>query len=89
MLLHVTLTGTLRMFTPQDCLVHAEYCEKLAAQAGLERERAHLREIAVKWRWLAQAFAERLAGAEPTRPQGFGPAITPRPRRQLDEGDGP
>jgi DnaJ-domain-containing protein 1 len=75
------------MVTPRDCLVHAEYCEKLAAQAGLERERARLREIAVKWRWLAQAFEDRLAGAEPTRPQGFGPAITPRPRRQPDDGD--
>lgn len=75
------------MVTPRDCLVHAEYCEKLAAQAGLERERVRLKEIATKWRWLAQAFEDRLAGAEPTRPQGFGPAITPRPRRQQGEGD--
>jgi len=78
------------MLTPLDCLEHAEYCEKLAAQAGLERERGRLWEIAAKWRWLAQAFEERLAGAVPTRrPQGLGPAITPRPRPRLDEGDDP
>lgn len=73
----------------RDCLAHAESCEELAAQCGLERERAHLLEIAAKWRWLALSFAERLAGVDPTQAQGIGAAATPRPRGPLDEYDDP
>lgn len=73
----------------RDCLAHAEFCEKLADQSGLEPERARLRRIAAKWRWLAHAFAEVLAGGDPTQSESLGPAVTPRPQPPPDEGGDP